>query len=144
MKLVTNKAEKTIKAIQEIAGGEAFHEGAADQLETLADFNRRLFFTKFLELLCDAGNQVAICIDNLDLAELTPLIRYLLTVPAGVTILAAHNTERSNNASWDLIRADIEASAGVVWTVQALDTPPSGPGLKLSSARRPMTSSLKT
>ena len=123
MKLVAEKAEKTIEAFQEIAGGEEFGEGAADQLEALGESNRRLFLTKFLQSLCDARNKVAISIDNLDLVDLTPFMRYLLSLQIDVTILGAHNTERSDNASWDQIRADIEASAGLVWTVEALERP---------------------
>jgi hypothetical protein len=123
IKLVTDKAENTIDAIREIAGGEDNGDGAADQMEALSESNRRLFLTKFLQALLDAGNKVAISIDNLDLADLTSFTRYALSVPANVTILAAHNTERTDNAAWDLIAADIEGYAGRVWAIETLDRP---------------------
>lgn len=120
LKLVAEKAENTIDAIKDIAGGEAFDNDAAAQLETLGEANRRLFLSRFLESLVAAGNKVAIAIDNLNGPNHTTFVRYLMDSQPGITILAAHNTEGGDNADWELIQADMKAAAGIVWPIEPL------------------------
>lgn len=122
VKAVVDKAEKTIEVMQEIAAGEDADDNVADQLEALDHSNRRQFLTKFLQALEDAGNKVAISVDNLDAPDLLGFARYLIAAQAGVVIMAAHNTERDpDNRAWDLIAGDMESYSGRVFVIEPLD-----------------------
>lgn len=123
-KLVTDKAEKTIEAIQGIVAGEGASPSVEGQLATLDRDNRRYFLSEFLQALVDGGNRVVIAIDNFDTADvgLASLIRFLIkSKPSGVALVLAHNNEVGDNTDWDNALADLKACRGRVFQVTPLD-----------------------
>jgi len=114
-KLATDKAEKTIKALQGIVAGEGVALSVEAQLAALDGDNLRVFVSAYLQSLVDGGNPVVIVVDNFDAADvgLVSLVRFLIkTKPDRVTLVLAHNSEVADNTNWDYTIADLRARGG--------------------------------
>ncbi len=126
VKVVAEKAEKTIEAAKEILTGEAGGDSVGTMLDSLDGANRRFFLIRFLQALEDAGNPVVIAIDNFDGADpsLTEFVRFLVkSKPPNTIVAIAHNTEVGNNLHWDYVVADIEARGGAAYKLDVFEGP---------------------
>ncbi len=124
LKLVTDKAENTIGALGEIAGGDGASSDIADQLLALDGDSRRYFIREFLYAIADIAGGAVIAIDNFDSADnsLVGFIRFLIKErPPRVRILLAHNSEVGDNSSWDNVVADLRAGGGKLMQLRSLD-----------------------
>lgn len=120
-KLATDKAGKTIDALQKIVAGDTPTTPVGEALDQLEASNKRLFLSQFLGALEGAGTKVAIVIDNVDQANLTDFLRFLIAAsPESMVLLLAHNMERGDNLKWDNVASDIKAKSGMQLLVAPL------------------------
>jgi tetratricopeptide (TPR) repeat protein len=144
-KLATDKAGKTIDAVQGIISGKELNRTVETQLSTLDNDNLRYFVNEFLHAVADAGNPIVLAVDNFDAADvgLVSLVRNLIkNKPARVALVIAQNTEVGDNANWDNILADVRAQGGDVLAVESLNRAAIGAWYTNEVGRRPTDTEL--
>lgn len=120
-KLATDKFGKTIDLAQQLVSGDLLSSPVGEALDAVQASNKRLFLTRFLDALAEAGTLVVISIDNVDQTNLPEFIRFLISSkPPSLVLLLAHNTERGDNGRWDNIVSDAKAGKGLQITVEPL------------------------